>query len=150
MPYKITWEQEGLLVQFTGTVTRSDLTNVNPDVYADPRARRIKYVILDFRSAGQIGFTISEVKRNAEIDALASRALAGVKMAIISEDDVIKGWAKLYDLASKKMTGKSEFLIQLRPPAFGSSGPEGNRPLTQIRDSSLTPERCSSKARLYP
>lgn len=106
MPYSIEWEIKGPVIRFTGTVTRDEAVQAHTAGTHDPRSRTAEFLIVDFTDVAQIGFSVSEVRRITETDVVASEAVKKLKVCVVTRDDVMRGYAKLYEVAASRIGWK--------------------------------------------
>lgn len=104
MPYKTIWEKKGICWQHSGVVTSQEIYDANNEFYSDPRSDLVKYQIVD--CANIDGFVLEDtaMKKMAAFDAAASKAIHGVKVALIGKEAHVTDVFEDYIHSSSKFT----------------------------------------------
>jgi hypothetical protein len=68
MPHLLVWEDAGVYVRFTGTVTPEELVGLYDEIASDPRSDTIHYAITDYLGASHV-----EHMTRADLIGLAAR-----------------------------------------------------------------------------
>lgn len=88
-----------MFIEHRGIVTSEEFLTSNLDLANDPRSVSISFFIIDL--LGVTDFTVSsEVIRTVAMNALElSERNSDVKVAIILQKDLIRGFARMYELS---------------------------------------------------
>ncbi len=86
MPYKISWEENGAVVKFTGIFDFEVNKNANCEIYDDPRCDSINYAIWDASGISESLMTESEISILAMQDHAGSSRLPSLKLALLAKD----------------------------------------------------------------
>ena len=105
MPYKLIWEQEGVVFRFSGVVSDEELIASNDEVYASPDFPAMKYEIVDFTVIDKLDVSAEAVRRVARMDRVASETNADVRVAIITSEMFILGMSRMYGLGHESEGG---------------------------------------------
>ncbi len=111
MTHITTWEQEGVFLQFSGTLTLEEIRQCNDELYSDPRFSNVKYQVCDYSDVEQINLTIKETKVLAAIDKGASVSITEMKVALITTDKQLMELGSQYIETSKKLNSTWEFCL---------------------------------------
>ena len=96
MPYKLSWEPQGITFRFSGVVSDRDLTASNEEVYASPLLATMKYQIVDFSVIEKFDVSSETVREVAASDQRAAETNPDVKAAIITSAPFLRGMANIY------------------------------------------------------
>jgi len=83
MPYKNTWEQNGLLRKFTGVISGEEILESNFALHEDPRFSDIKYIINDFSEIAGHSIEEAHTKIYAYTDEIISNSKRRLKIALV-------------------------------------------------------------------
>ncbi len=87
MAYEIIWEEKGILVRFSGTVTDQEVFMVNDLMYGDIRFGTISYQIADYTDATDIRITPFKAKVIGTLDKSSARwTCSMMKNIVITKD----------------------------------------------------------------
>ncbi len=84
MPHKITWEENGILFKFTGTVDFKELYEAFGQFYGDQKSELAKYQLVDFSDLEKFDISNNVPKMFAAMDNVESSYVKNVKVAIVS------------------------------------------------------------------
>jgi len=98
MPYRIIWENGGLVYRFSGGVSDEDLVGATEEVNAHPLFAAMSYQIVDFSVIDTFDASSVGVRRVASMDRLASETNPDVRVAIITSATFIRGMSRMYAL----------------------------------------------------
>ncbi len=98
MPHSIHWEQDGVCVKFTGTVTAEEIVRLYEAMSGDPRSDGLKYVLTDYLGANRsTSMTLTDVKGFVALEHGASYGSAGrVWRAAVATDPSICDFLKYF------------------------------------------------------
>lgn len=96
MPYKISWEKDGIVVQFSGIFDYETNKNANCEIYEDSRCEGIHYAIWDTSHVSESVLIESEFNKLAMQDHLGSNRLPKLKMAFFVQDNDIHRFFEQY------------------------------------------------------
>ena len=94
MPYNIIWEENGVVVQFTGIFDFETNVNANCQVWEDPRCTGIRYAIWNASEISESRMTENDFSTLAMQDNIGSLRIPALKMALIAKD---KKTRRLFD-----------------------------------------------------
>ncbi len=119
MPYKINWEKNGVVVQFSGLFNYETNRNANCEIYEDSRCDSINYAIWDTSSVSESVLIESEFNKLAMQDQIGSARLTKLKMAVFAQDNDINHFFKQYITTyHNRLTGwdfmVSDSMVQIR------------------------------------
>lgn len=87
MPYKISWKENSVEVQFSGIFDFEVNKKANCEIYQDPRCDSILYAIWDASGVSETLTTKSEFALLAMQDHIGSSRLLSVKLALLAKDN---------------------------------------------------------------
>lgn len=96
MAHTLTWQQNGLLRDFSGQISPEEILKSNFDLHVDPRFEEIKYVINDFTKVTDLSVNKDHTKIYASTDDVISDSKGKLKIAIIAVEDGHIALAKNY------------------------------------------------------
>jgi hypothetical protein len=96
MPYRTVWEPEGVLWRFWGAATGQELLQSNLDIYGDSRFDDIRYEICDFLDVTTIDLDERDLRKVAHLDLAAAKTNPRIKVAVVTNRDLIKGYTNMY------------------------------------------------------
>lgn len=82
MPYKIYWEERGVVMQYFGRTSDEEIAEAVRIAQADDRFDELRYDIHDLRLCEEFSFSQSRIAEMAAIDAVAALSLPEQKMAV--------------------------------------------------------------------
>jgi hypothetical protein len=100
MGYKTFWEEKGIKWIFSGSLTNDDLYNCNMDLYKDSRFLDIEYELCDFTAVESFPVDSEVIVSIGKMDMEQSKINQNVKIAIISDEAVMRGLSNMYEAAS--------------------------------------------------
>lgn len=109
MPYKTTWNQNGILWQFSGYVTAAEIEKANIEFYSDERSDNATCQIIDATRVTEIEWNDIKIKEMAAKDKGASLLLPKMKVAYISNNSTIHEVLKKYIEISRRLNSNWEF-----------------------------------------
>ena len=98
MPYKISWEENGVVVQFSGKFDFEVNKNANCEVYDDPRCDSIDYAIWDASGISESLMTESEISILSMQDHVGSLRLPSLKLALLAKDERTRRLFEFYTI----------------------------------------------------
>ena len=102
MPYKITWEEKGMLIKWFGQATAAENIQSNGEIYGDERFDNIKYQIADFLDADLTKFSDKDASVIAILENQASIWNKNLKVAHITKDKEVIRLIKIYEAQMEK------------------------------------------------
>ncbi len=109
MAYKITWEENGMLIKWTGLITASDNIMANGEFYGNSKYDTSRYQICDFSDAEFDEFTEKQLRIISDLELKASSWNSNLKVVHITKDPELIKNIKLYE---KKLESSGwEFMI---------------------------------------
>jgi hypothetical protein len=97
MAYKITWEENGMLIKWTGLITASDNIMANGEFYGNNKFDTSRYQICDFSGVEFEDFTEKQIRIISELELKASNWNKNLKVVHITKDAEIIKNIKLYE-----------------------------------------------------
>ena len=99
MPLSMTYTQEGgVIVWGEGTITGTDIKEVNDIIYASPeKIEKIAYQLGDFRHVTDIVVTNSEIEAFAIQDKKASEINPNMVIAMVGTKDLVFGLSRVWE-----------------------------------------------------
>lgn len=98
MSYKISWENEGVYVKWSGKSTAEETIKLNGELYGRRKFDTIKYIISDLIDSEFPDFTELELRVIAKLDAQASVWNKNLKIAHVSKDPEFIALIKSYEV----------------------------------------------------
>lgn len=111
MPYKITWMDSTVIIDFSGDVTTQEIREHGMEVNDDPRFQSIKKRISNCSQIHSINANSSDIKIFGFIDNKISAMAPNAHMAVVSSSEQIKANTDDY----KKAFGDGQWKIELFP-----------------------------------
>ena len=87
MPYKIIWEDKGVILQYIGELTASINREGLNTLFGDYRIDGIKYIIADFSQVSSIQIVESDVDYPVAMSIGAANFLKGIKLALVAQNE---------------------------------------------------------------
>ena len=111
MPYKITWMDTTVIIDFSGDVTTQELREHGIEINDDPRFKNIKKRISNCSHIQSIDANSSDIKIFGFIDNKISEMAPSAHMAVVGTDERIKANTEQY----KQAFGAGLWQIELFP-----------------------------------
>lgn len=108
MAYSTHWEPNGIRWVYSGDLTDEDILNSNHALYRDPRFAHIGYQICDFTEVVRFPIASKTVYKIAKTDREMSQRNPNIKVAVISNDKVMEGLNRMYQLVGENSPWKSQ------------------------------------------
>lgn len=109
MPYKISWQEHGVVWHYSGLLTGNELLQSNLDIFGDERFDDIRYQIVNLAGAEKIEVTEQHMRKVAHLDMAAARTNSRVKVAVVSDSDAATQLLVYYDkFCDKKSPWKTQ------------------------------------------
>ena len=90
MPYKITWEVNGIYREYYGTVSSEDVINSNNEFYDDMMSDKSLYQIIDFSDISKLEADNEEIKYAIAMSCGHSLTNKNIKIAcVIRRSEII-------------------------------------------------------------
>lgn len=96
MPYKTTWESYGLLTEWRGNSTNTEMVQMQEQVHSHPDFDAVRYSIHDFSSCESFAPSNSDVEFSAAIDGAASKSSKLIKIAIVAANSGVADMVSRY------------------------------------------------------
>ena len=109
MPYETLWEEKGIKWIFSGSLTNEDLFECNKELYEDPRFLDIEYELCDFTAVEDWPVESKVIFSVGEQDAVQSQRNPNIKVAIISNEPVMRGLTSMYEASAYGSKWKTQF-----------------------------------------
>ncbi len=98
MAYKLTWETDECLTNYSGIFSDEDLIGAHRDMHADPRFMTIHRQLCDMSMVSKFELTSEAIRSTARLDEEISQRFPGRQIAIVTDDPVGFGLARMYQL----------------------------------------------------
>lgn len=108
MAYKTFWEEKGIKWVFSARLTNEDLLECNKNLYEDPRFLDIEYELCDFTAVKDWPVDSKVIFSVGEQDAVQSQRNPTIKVAIISNQAVMRGLTSMYESSAYSSTWKTQ------------------------------------------
>ena len=99
MPYVTYWKDKGISWVFSGEITGIELIQANQDIYDDDRFLSLTYQIADFRKVVDFNVSSAAINTVAQLDETAAERNREIKVAIIANSDLIRGFSRMWELS---------------------------------------------------
>lgn len=109
MPYRTTWEPEGIVWEFEGDVTAEEIQRANAEFYGDERSDSSKYQIIDATDVTSVEWTEIDINVTAAYDIGADRSVKNLKVAYVARDEEIVELLEKYVGISRRMNSSWKF-----------------------------------------
>lgn len=109
MPYKTSWEENGIVWKFYGDVTAEEIENANDEFYRDERSDTTSYQIIDALEVNHVEWNDIDIKEMAAQDKGASLLLNKIRVAYISTNENITAVLEKYIEISRILNSSWEF-----------------------------------------
>ena len=96
MSYKINIEDRGVYCIFSGTFTNDDLMNCNNEISTIPHFSELEYEIVNFNNVIEFPIESNVIRVIAEQDAELYKINSNIKVAIVANQNVMKGLTNMY------------------------------------------------------
>ncbi len=96
MPYRMIWEEHGVLWEYYGAVTAPEIEEANDAFYRDPRSDAARYQLVDTLEVTHVEWSDRDIKVTAAYDLGATSLVRNVKVAYVATDPVIIGMMEQY------------------------------------------------------
>lgn len=106
MPYTITWETEGVIWAFHGSLTGEDAIQANLDIYGDPRFDDLRYQIVDISKVEQFDIPSESLETAAAMDDAAALSNLRLVVAVIAPEGEALEVAETYQSAMSSSSWK--------------------------------------------
>ena len=103
MPHTTTWESNGIIWQFSGTVTTEEVNEANREMYKDPRFDSINYFIWDMLNVDELVKDKFEIGEPAATDLGASYTNSCIRGALIAHEGYVYDSCNNYIQLSKTL-----------------------------------------------
>jgi hypothetical protein len=90
------WEQHGVIRIFSGFIDGQQVLDSVVSIEEDSRFDLVRYVINDFLDVADFDISDEEIVRIAAIDRAASVTNPNIRIALVAQDDRIRGLAERY------------------------------------------------------
>ena len=96
MAYEISWEENGVLIRFSGLFDYDTKIKASNEIYKAQQSSRLSYIIWDTSGISETFFTATELSGIATHDQIASLRLPRIKMAMYAQDETIHQLCEQY------------------------------------------------------
>jgi hypothetical protein len=109
MAYKTFWEEKGIKWVFTGSLTNDDLLKCNKELYENPRFLNVEYELCDFTAVEDFPVESKVIRLIGRMDLEQSKRNPKIKVAIISNEIVMRGLVSIYEAAAYNSPWETQF-----------------------------------------
>lgn len=103
MPYSMSWEEKGVVWEFSGEVTAQEIEEANTAFYNDERSDLAKYQIIDAREVDCVEWEEREIKKTAALDVGASKMIRNVRVAYVAHSPEIADRLEKYAEITRRL-----------------------------------------------
>ena len=98
MPIELRYRDGGAGVVYicTGVVTAVDFDKASEEVYSEERIDQLRYQLVDFSATEHLDSNLEDIRRSAEIDAVAANQNPNFVIAIVGPDDLTFGISRMW------------------------------------------------------
>lgn len=96
MSYKITWEENGVYIDFHGKLHRNDLIEFNFQIVGDVKFDTLQYQICDFTNVNEIDGEIDDTKFVAAINTQSATWNNKLDIVGVTDSEIIIGFIEMY------------------------------------------------------
>ena len=114
MPYKISWENEGVIWTFYGVLAGEEVIQANLDIYGDPRFDNLRYQLVDISAVEQFKISDEALETAAAMDEAATLSRPRLVVAVIAAKGEALRVAELYKSAMKTSSWKVEIFCSMQ------------------------------------
>ena len=111
MPFQINWEQNGVVVNFTGVFDLEVCKAANDALYTNPKTDALEYVVWDLSRVEKLDFSEQYAKIPAIRDRLATHRLPRIKMGFVVSDEPMAHLCMQYIIDSSVYGSSWEFNV---------------------------------------
>jgi len=86
MGYRLHWEKRGVIKEYFGKVTGSDIKQSQEDVHSNREFDHLRFVINDFLAVQETDFSDLDIDYIAALDSAAALTNRDIKVAIVATD----------------------------------------------------------------
>ena len=98
MPYRITWEERGIYIKWSGIITAEENIRLNGEIYGNKLFEKIDYQIGDLSEATPSVFSERDIQVITTLEKHASRWNKKLMVAHIAHDPELINSIKAYEL----------------------------------------------------
>lgn len=98
MAYTLTWEEEGVLCSYDGTITNDDLVGADSQIVNHPNFTYFRYGIADFSNVKNVEIESDGVTQTSQSDRKVASSNPDFRVAIVAPATVMKGFARMWEL----------------------------------------------------
>lgn len=109
MPFQITWEPNGVLVEFFGECRGDEVHRATEEVHGDARFDQCHYYITDLTGITLLQADEGHAEHEAAVDKGASLSNRRMCIGVIAVDEEIRRLAQHYIDTSKALNSRWEF-----------------------------------------
>jgi hypothetical protein len=109
MPYKITWLDTTVIIDFSGDVTTQEIREHGQEINDDPRFKNIRKRISNCSKIQSIETTASDIKIFGFIDKKISKIAPNAHLAIVTTNEQVKTNTEHY----KQALGSGSWKVEL-------------------------------------
>ena len=98
MPIELRYHDDGAGVVYicTGVVTAADFDKASEEVYSEERIDQLRYQLVDFSATEHLDSNLEDIRRSAEIDAVAANQNPNFVIAVVGPDDLTFGISRMW------------------------------------------------------
>jgi hypothetical protein len=96
MPFQIHWVPKGVIWDYEGEITPSDILASNESVYGDARFDALRFEIANFLSVSPAKFSPKDVRLIAAMDRAAALTNPSVRVALVAVDSNVRDLLTVY------------------------------------------------------
>lgn len=98
MPYKLKIEELEVHCTVSGDFTGNEFIQINNEITSLHNFSKLKYQLFNFQSTNKFSANSDDIRKVAEQDAALYKVNPNMKIAIVSNELVIKGLTNMYNI----------------------------------------------------
>ena len=108
MPYTLDWQEDGVIFNYFGDTVGDELIRSNLEVYEHPNFEKMRYQIVDFLKVRNFDCTSADIRKIANMDAVAAQRNPQVCVVGITTSDLVYGFFRMYSMVGTSTTWTAE------------------------------------------
>ena len=98
MPIELRYRDGGAGVVYicTGVVTEAEFHQASEEVYSEEKIERLRYQLVDFTATEHLDSNLEDIRKSAEMDAVAANENPNFVIAVVGPDDLTFGLSRMW------------------------------------------------------
>ena len=110
MPYTLEWSDDGVVFNYFGEMAGDELIRSNMEVYEHPNFDQMRYQIVDFLKVRNFDCTTADIRKIANMDAVAAQRNPQVCVVGITSSDLVYGFFRMYSMVGSASPWPAEIV----------------------------------------